>query len=138
MCSGITHCYLIMFNKLVQANTNDGIHHQDYYIAIIATNHAGLPFTESFKFLVDASPPSVGIILEGLVEEAEMDFTSDRVLHLRWHGFLDHESGILLYRIVLSGRCLTEEEMDAADNATEVENGNMVSMTFPYEGRCNS
>nr|KAG5704396.1 hypothetical protein BaRGS_031102 [Batillaria attramentaria] len=85
--------------------------------------------------LIDESPPTVGVVLEGLSDDdrAEMDFTSSDVVHVRWHGFLDHESGILLYRVVLADRCLTDEEMDAADNATEVEGDNMATIRFPSE-----
>nr|KAG5706497.1 hypothetical protein BaRGS_032890 [Batillaria attramentaria] len=75
------------------------------------------------------------MVLEGLSDDdrAEMDFTSSDVVHVRWHGFLDHESGILLYRVVLADRCLTDQEMDATHNATEVEQGEMTSFRFPSE-----
>nr|KAG5704400.1 hypothetical protein BaRGS_031106 [Batillaria attramentaria] len=84
--------------------------------------------------LIDASPPTVGVVLEGLSDddEDEMDFTRSRVVHVRWHGFLDHESGILLYRVVLADRCLTDQEMDSS-NATEIEDGNTTTLTFPSE-----
>ncbi|KAK7493717.1 hypothetical protein BaRGS_00015046, partial [Batillaria attramentaria] len=148
-CNGTEHCYcpsvgecevqqhIFTFTSLVSNNTNDGQHHREYYITITATNHASLHSRQMIDILIDESPPTVGVVLEGLSDDdrAEMDFTSSDVVHVRWHGFLDHESGILLYRVVLADRCLTDEEMDAADNATEVEGDNMATIRFPSEGR---
>nr|KAG5706422.1 hypothetical protein BaRGS_032815 [Batillaria attramentaria] len=129
------HQYLFDFNHLVSNNTNQGKHHREYYLTITATNNANLHSRQMIDIIIDESPPTVGVILEGLSDDdqAEMDFTSSDVVHVRWHGFLDHESGILLYRVALADRCLTDEEMDAADNATEVKQGEMTSFKFPSE-----
>ncbi|KAK7496776.1 hypothetical protein BaRGS_00011985 [Batillaria attramentaria] len=128
--------YLFTFNILVDNDNHEGQHHRHYYITVTATNYASLQSTETIEILVDESPPTVGMVLEGLSDDdrAEMDFTSSDVVHVRWHGFLDHESGILLYRVVLADRCLTDQEMDATHNATEVEQGEMTSFRFPSEG----
>ncbi|KAK7496778.1 hypothetical protein BaRGS_00011987, partial [Batillaria attramentaria] len=146
-CQGKEHCYcpsvgvceihqyMFEFASLVHNNTNQGQHHRDYYITVTATNHASLQTTERIDILIDVSPPTVGVVLEGLSDDdqAEMDFTSSDVVHVRWHGFLDHESGILLYRVVLADRCLTDQEMDAANNATEVHKENTTSVLFQPE-----
>nr|KAG5704406.1 hypothetical protein BaRGS_031112 [Batillaria attramentaria] len=120
-CNGNSHCYcpavgeceshqyLFSFANLVHNNSQEGQHHREYYITITATNHASLRSRQMMDILIDESPPTVGVVLEGLSDDdqAEMDFTSSDVVHARWHGFLDHESGILLYRVVLADRCLT-------------------------------
>ena len=41
----------------------------------------------------------------------DIDFTSDKTFLVHWHGFIDHESGIKLYRVGLAERCLTTEEL---------------------------
>ncbi|KAK7493739.1 hypothetical protein BaRGS_00015068, partial [Batillaria attramentaria] len=147
-CNGNSHCYcpavgeceshqyLFSFANLVHNNSQEGQHHREYYITITATNHASLRSRQMMDILIDESPPTVGVVLEGLSDDdqAEMDFTSSDVVHARWHGFLDHESGILLYRVVLADRCLTGDEMDATHNATEVQHGTMTSFQFPAEG----
>ncbi|KAK7493734.1 hypothetical protein BaRGS_00015063 [Batillaria attramentaria] len=139
-CPSVGPCeiekYLFNFPSLVSNNTNDGQHHREYYITITATNHASFRSRKMIDILIDESPPTVGVVLEGLSDDdqAEMDFTSSDVVHVRWHGFLDHESGILLYRVVLADRCLTDEEMNAADNATDVEGNTAVVLKFPKEG----
>ena len=126
------------FTHLVQAGTYSGDHHRHYHININCSNVAGLQTQLHIPVLVDVSAPTGGVVMEGPVGREEVDFTSQRVLHVRWHGFADHESGVLMYRVVLAARCLTDGEMDAADNATEVTVGSSVTMTFPGTGWCRS
>jgi hypothetical protein len=149
-CDGLEHCYcpiigrcetfhyLTSFPSLVSLNTNVGDHHRNYYLTITSTNVATLSTTDTFDFLLDDSPPFVGVVWEGpgLDEQAEMDFTSSRQLLVRWHGFEDHESGMRLYRVVLATRCLTAQEVDTSDNATVMQHpANTASFLFPTEGR---
>ncbi|KAK7496757.1 hypothetical protein BaRGS_00011966, partial [Batillaria attramentaria] len=131
------HRYLLDFIHLASTNASIRKHNREYYITITATNNAILHSRQMIDILIDASPPTEGVVLEGLSDDDqdEMDFTSSDVVHVRWHGFLDHESGILLYRVVLADRCLTDEEMDAAQDAVKVEEGNMTTLTFPSGGR---
>ncbi|KAK7483107.1 hypothetical protein BaRGS_00025675, partial [Batillaria attramentaria] len=139
-CPSVGACeiqrYLLTFTNLVHSNRQQGQHHREYYLTITATNHASLRSRQMMDIIIDASPPTVGVVLEGLSDDdqAEMDFTKSDVVHVRWHGFQDHESGILLYRVVLADRCLTDREMDAAHNATDVEQGNTALLKFPSEG----
>ena len=128
--------YLISFNNIIHVNDSEGLHHRDYYISINVTNNARLRTTQHVDILIDASPPSGGVVMEGLSDDdkAEMDFTSHDVTPVRWHGFLDHESGVMLYRAVLAERCLTATEMEAAENATEIETGTTATLRFPSEG----
>lgn len=132
-----SHHYTFTFTNLVHSNSHHGDHHRDYHITITATNHASLRTTRTVDILVDESPPTVGVVWEGLSEDgqAEMDFISSDLLHVRWHGYEDHESGILLYRVMLAQRCMTGQEMEEAQNATEVEQGNMAKIRIPREGR---
>ncbi|KAK7493722.1 hypothetical protein BaRGS_00015051, partial [Batillaria attramentaria] len=139
-CPSVGPCeiqsYTFKFSNLNSSKIS-GHHHREYYITITATNHASLRSRQMMDILIDESPPTVGVVLEGLSDDdqAEMDFTSSDVVHVRWHGFLDHESGILLYRVVLADRCLTNEEMDADTNATEVDQQTVTVLAFPKEGK---
>ena len=47
----------------------------------------------------------------GPVDYPDIDYTSDQTFMVHWHGFIDHESGIKLYRIGLASRCLSKEEL---------------------------
>ncbi|XP_076453311.1 uncharacterized protein LOC143288575 [Babylonia areolata] len=133
-----TDRYLVTFTNLVDSHSHQGDHHRHYYITLTATNAARLSTAATLKVLLDQSPPEVGVVWEGLAADgqAEMDFTSQRVVHVRWHGYQDPESGVRLYRVVMGERCMTGGEVDEADNATEVlSGGNTASFTFPGEGR---
>ncbi|WAR31813.1 hypothetical protein MAR_034355 [Mya arenaria] len=78
---------------------------------------AGLSTTEHIDVLVDDSPPSEGVVYEGPEDSPDIDYTSDHSILVHWHGFIDHESGIKLYRVGLSDRCLSSQDLY---NFTEV------------------
>ncbi|WAR31701.1 hypothetical protein MAR_034243 [Mya arenaria] len=78
---------------------------------------AGLSTTEHIDVLVDDSPPSEGVVYEGPDDSPDIDYTSDHSILVHWHGFIDHESGIKLYRVGLSDRCLSSQDLY---NFTEV------------------
>ena len=42
---------------------------------------------------------------------SDIDYTDDEMFYVNWHGFIDHESGIRLYRVGLADRCLSKEEV---------------------------
>ncbi|KAH3709959.1 hypothetical protein DPMN_069425 [Dreissena polymorpha] len=45
------------------------------------------------------------------IDYNDIDYTSEDSFVVHWHGFIDHESGIKLYRLGLADRCLTKEEL---------------------------
>ena len=47
----------------------------------------------------------------GPEDSKDIDYLSDDSFQVHWHGFIDHESGIKLYRIGLSHRCLKKNEL---------------------------
>ncbi|WAR31807.1 hypothetical protein MAR_034349, partial [Mya arenaria] len=53
----------------------------------------------------------------GPEDSPDIDYTSDDSILVHWHGFIDHESGIKLYRVGLSDRCLSSKDLY---NFTEV------------------
>lgn len=128
--------YYIPFTRLTNNNAHQGLHHRQYYITVIATNNAGLHTIKMIDILVDTSPPTVGVVWEGRgeSEEGEEDFTSSDVLHVRWRGFTDHESGILLYRVALASTCLTVQDIEALENATETQAVDMTTLRIPQQG----
>ncbi|WAR31728.1 hypothetical protein MAR_034270 [Mya arenaria] len=79
---------------------------------------AGLSTTEHIDVLVDESPPSKGVVNEGPEDSPDIDYTSGDSILVHWHGFIDHESGIKLYRVGLSDRCLSTQDLY---NLTEVQ-----------------
>lgn len=128
--------YVITFNSLTKNHTHEGLHHREYFITVKATNNAGLHALKKIDILVDATPPTVGVVWEGLSEneKGDVDFTSSRTLHVRWHGFQDPESGVVLYRVTLSRQCFPQEDKEMTHNATYIRKGDMATLTFPHEG----
>ncbi|WAR31803.1 hypothetical protein MAR_034345 [Mya arenaria] len=88
-----------------------GNHNRNYYFTINVKNMAGLSTTEHIDVLVDDSPPSKGVVYEGPEDSPDIDYTSDDSILVHWHGFIDHESGIKLYRVGLSDRCLSTQDL---------------------------
>ena len=122
-CPSVGDCenylYEVTFPHLHVTNTHEGDHHRDYHLTLTVTNLASLQTTATFDLLLDDSPPTRGVVWEGFGNDgqAEMDFTSQDTVHVHWHGFEDHESGVRLYRAVLANRCLTMEEVDVDQSA---------------------
>ena len=50
-------------------------------------------------------------ILTGPENSKDIYYTSEDSFLVHWHGFIDHESGIKLYRLGLSHRCLGKNEL---------------------------
>ncbi|XP_052789246.1 uncharacterized protein LOC128223857 [Mya arenaria] len=121
-CPDIGECaffnYTIPLNKLNIKDLHIGNHNRNYYFTIKVTNMAGLSTTEHIDVLVDESPPSEGVVHEGPEDSPDIDYTSGDSILVHWHGFIDHESGIKLYRVGLSDRCMSTQDLY---NLTEVQ-----------------
>ncbi|XP_052788827.1 uncharacterized protein LOC128223594 [Mya arenaria] len=109
--------YTIPLNRLNVNDMHIGNHNRNYFFTIKVTNMAGLSTSERIDVLVDDSPPSAGVVYEGPEDSPDIDYTSDDSILVHWHGFIDHESGIKLYRVGLSDRCLSTQDLY---NFTEV------------------
>ncbi|XP_052788821.1 uncharacterized protein LOC128223586 [Mya arenaria] len=131
-CPAIGDCaffnYTIPLNKLNVKDMHIGNHNRNYYFTIKVTNMAGLSTTEHIDVLVDDSPPSEGVVYEGPEDSPDIDYTSDVSILVHWHGFIDHESGIKLYRVGLSDRCLSSKDLN---NFTEVPSISIL-MELPF------
>ncbi|KAH3708882.1 hypothetical protein DPMN_068341 [Dreissena polymorpha] len=68
--------------------------------------------TESIDILVDDSPPEPGVALEGSIDENDIDYTSESSFIVHWYGFIDHESGIKMYRVAIAKSCLTTDDIE--------------------------
>jgi len=116
MCLNDTDCYCPIIGnctmttdtanltKLRSKNMHEGTHNKRYFVTIKVINTAYLVAIEHIDILVDESPPEVGIVLEGPMGSPDIDYTDDITVY--WHGFIDHESGIQLYRIAIGRECM--------------------------------
>ncbi|XP_063447914.1 uncharacterized protein LOC134727462 [Mytilus trossulus] len=117
-CNSTTTCYCPMIGectstayvaelkKLKTLNQHNGNHNRRYFFTVTATNNAHLVAYDHIDILVDESPPEVGVVLEGLIGSPDIDYTSINEVTVHWHGFIDHESGIKLYRVAIGKDCI--------------------------------
>ncbi|XP_041349352.1 uncharacterized protein LOC121368680 [Gigantopelta aegis] len=130
--------YTVKLNHLVNENTNMGTQDREYYFTLMVTNTAMLKSVCHLDILVDASPPVAGVVLEGPPGGPDIDYTSEDHVYINMHGFIDHESGIRLYRVALAERCLTLEELRNAGNASIVivykTVNPIIKLSFPNSG----
>lgn len=125
-------------SKLIGNNTNTGLHNREYFFTFVVTNNAFLRTVDHVDILVDESAPVKGVVREGVFGEKDIDFTEENNTFINWDGFVDHESGILLYKVALSPWCLKLEEMlNGVNNDSIVvinTTENSARIYFPKEG----
>ncbi|VDI12754.1 Hypothetical predicted protein [Mytilus galloprovincialis] len=85
---------------------HNGNHNRRYFFTVTATNNAFLVAYDHIDILVDESPPEVGVVLEGPIGSPDTDYTSINQFTVHWHGFIDHESGIKVYRVGIGRNCI--------------------------------
>lgn len=75
-----------------------------YYITVMAVNGAGLKSTKSSNgIVVDDTPPTPGIIYDGIVVGKDINFQSDTTsLSCTWMNFTDKESHVSSYTVCFS------------------------------------
>ena len=82
-------------------------HAQNFTFVLEVTNRAGLTTTQTLVTLVDLTPPSAAgaAVLEG-VGATDSDYQQSMEVHVRFHGFVDPESGIRNYAWAVGPECL--------------------------------
>ncbi|CAG2236399.1 unnamed protein product [Mytilus edulis] len=113
MCANVSTCYCPKIGNCSYTIYDDeltklyfGNHNRRYFFTIAVINTAGLKAVEHIDILVDESPPEIGVVLEGPVGSPDIDYTRHDDITIHWHDFIDHESGIKLYRVALARVCL--------------------------------
>ena len=80
----------------------------------VCIKHLSLFTTEELKTYIISSISSVCFFFcqhLGAYGIPDIDYTSDTSFMVRWHGFIDHESGIKEYRLGLSDVCVNKEDL---------------------------
>ncbi|XP_064648825.1 uncharacterized protein LOC135501036 [Lineus longissimus] len=113
---GVSRCFNMDFSVKPQVSSGNGLnadtasgrHDAEYFIGIEAENWAGLTSNFEMMITIDASPPHVGIVHDGLASDIkkEVDFQQSYSLAAHWDGFLDRESGVRSYSYVFGTSCL--------------------------------
>lgn len=69
------------------------------------------------------------LFLIGPPDYGDIDYTSDDTFQAHWYGFIDHESGIKVYRVGLASRCLSKMELYEAN--TSKSNSVIADVLYP-------
>ncbi|OWF42246.1 Hemicentin-1 [Mizuhopecten yessoensis] len=140
LCPFVGSCQYFHFridlDTLTVNNEHIGNHNRMYRYEIEVTNAALLTTSLSVDVHVDESPPEDGVVYEGTDDQADVDYTSGSYIHVHWHGFLDHESGIEFYRVALATRCAQKHEMTSLQNFTghiQYKNTTLTSTQFEIQ-----
>lgn len=94
--------------KLKTNNRHIGDHNRRYFFTLKVTNKAELIAVDHLDILIDDSPPAVGVVLEGPIGSPDIDYTHSDEVTIHWHDFIDHESGIKLYKVALGRKCYSQ------------------------------
>lgn len=91
-------------------------------------------YGEHLEILADDSPPAPGIVIEGTAGSPDVDYTSNEEITVTWAGFIDNESGIKLYKVGLSTKCLHITDFN---HYTSIDETTLTSANFslPEEGK---
>lgn len=126
VCDSLNHCH--MKNHTVPlASTNfptgDDAHHDtDYFITITAYNYALLESSITQQITVDLTPPVPGYVMEGPVQDSDLDYQTDLTIAVHWTGFFDRETAVLLYLYTISTECATTGSFQHPNSGTSLAN----------------
>ncbi|XP_069134697.1 uncharacterized protein [Argopecten irradians] len=134
--------FTLHLNSLVHNHTHKGNHNRQYHFTITVTNIAQLVSVEHLEILADDSPPAPGVVMEGTIGSPDIDYTGDEIITVNWAGFIDHESGIKLYKVGLSTECLDIAEFgrsndNITNNGTSILETTLksVRLSLPEDGK---
>ncbi|XP_021374355.1 uncharacterized protein LOC110463804 [Mizuhopecten yessoensis] len=148
-CPSVGPCahfnFTLRLNSLVNLNTHVGNHNRGYHFTITVTNEARLVMVEHMEVLTDDSPPATGVVREGPAGGLDIDYTSKESFVAHWDGYIDHESGVRLYRVGLTRSCLEQDTFSGTkvsggvykDNETAIieTTFKFARFTLPEEGQ---
>ncbi|XP_069134690.1 uncharacterized protein [Argopecten irradians] len=126
--------FTLNLNSRLHRNASFGSHNHKYHFTITITNITRLVYGEHLEILADDSPPAPGIVIEGTAGSPDVDYTSDEEITVTWAGFIDNESGIKLYKVGLSTKCLHITDFN---HYTSIDETTLTSANFslPEEGK---
>lgn len=97
--------------KLIGNNMNIGFYNWEYFFIFVVMNNVFFWIVEYVDIFVDEFVFVKGVVREGVFGEKDIDFMEENNIFINWDGFVDYESGIFFYKVVLFFWCLKLEEM---------------------------
>ena len=82
------------------------LHDTEYYITVMATNHALLTSSLTHTFTTDTTPPITGIVMDAGPGSHDLDYTQTNTLMTWWADFFDRETSILTFQYHFGTECV--------------------------------
>ena len=113
VCSSLENCSLTdySFSPLTShfsPSSHLTLHDTEYYITVVATNHAHLTSSLTHKITTDITPPLTGVIMDALPGSHDLDYTINTSLVGWWADFFDRETSILTFLYHFGSECVNE------------------------------
>ena len=113
VCSSLQNCSVsdYTFSPLTShfsPSSHLTLHDTEYYITIVATNHAHLTSSLTHKVTTDTTPPLTGVVMEAPLGSHDLDYTQHLSLSAWWTHFFDRETSILQFQYHFGTHCINE------------------------------
>lgn len=90
----------------VHGGTPKGQHKQRFVVRVQVSNHAGLAEAADFSFLIDATAPEPGTVVDTFGSSVhDVDFSATGRWQTNWDHFREPETSIVAYRIDIAKQC---------------------------------
>ena len=108
-CASLGRCQVTAFDIPLASHPAvhqvEALHSADYYIFVRAKNRAGLESVAKLRIVVDLSPPLPGRVVDAPPGHADVGFTAATAIKVHWTGFVDHETGVRSYYVLVGPAC---------------------------------
>ena len=113
VCSPLDNCSFTdySFSPLSShfaSSSNLTLHDTEYYITVMATNHANLTSSLTHKITTDTTPPLPGVVMDAGSGSHDLDYISNTSLAAWWAHFFDRETSILTFQYHFGSECINE------------------------------
>ena len=113
VCSSLDNCSLTdySFSPLIShfsPSSHLTLHDTEYYITVLATNHAHLTSSLTHTITTDTTPPLTGVVMDAALGSHDLDYTTNTTLVASWGDFFDRETSTLTFLFHFGSECINE------------------------------
>ena len=112
VCDSLHHCSFTQYtitpspSHFTTPSSHITLHDTEYYIVIMAANHAHLTSSLHHTITTDITPPITGVVMDTQQGSHDLDYTNNLTLNVMWSEFFDRETSILLYQYHFGMECI--------------------------------
>ena len=109
VCDSLNHCSLTQYSLSPITphfiTSHSTLHDTEYYITVMATNHALLTSSLTHTFTTDTTPPITGYVMDAEFGSHDVDYTHHTTVTAWWGDFFDRETSILIFQYHFGTEC---------------------------------